>query len=645
MKLSHFTLFALTVASLVAPLTSSAQSKQSERAYAATTLNEARSGFQAMYGFSATDCDPINGEWVCSEFHVSATTLLSLPEPTDDSTANCVAYGASIDDAQSAFSADCPWRIRHSCDLLSSGQWACTTEGADSQSLVTVAGAPPPPAGLCAAHGASITEAQEAFSVECPWRDRNFCDPQSSGEWACSTERLATSVNALDTSPETTHTADSSTSNTSTDTADTSTESTRNTAQVLQIEAEDVAYNSAVWRPSEGGLVYTGANRYLLTSRNDDANLVLNFAVPVAGTYRFTMRSRAGKGNDPSEPPNDVWLKAPGQDWLKVYMTRDGSWHIDAIGERNGSHSRDFNTYQLSAGSHQMIVSGRSQGHILDWVALQPQGFSIDSSTTNTPVVSNTTGTGVLNTYYQSGDLVVIAHDSGPDTDDMQAIVANRMIMDANPSVNYLLVGATQGHAWTNPTAGSEAHTQSLFPDWVNAKASTSGTTSFDGTSVIAVADRIESTLNSGGTVHIAEGGPSDFTAEILRLLQSRGVSAGNLKRIRVVQHSAGSTAWNEQQTSSANIALVKSVATWTPIANGNVGGNATADFQETASSAMCQRFRSAAAGSRYASQWAWAYSTIGDSRKCDQSDSVELLYILNDTSTKTFDQFVSRYM
>jgi hypothetical protein len=260
------------------------------------------------------------------------------------------------------------------------------------------------------------------------------------------------------------------------------------------------------------------------------------------------------------------------------------------------------------------------------------------------PSTNPVTGTGVMNTTYKTGDLVIIAHDSGPDTDDMQAIVANRMIMDLHPSVNFILVGATQGHRWTHPTAGSEAHTQSLFPNWINAKASTSGTTSFDGTSIISVADAIQGVLNNAGTVHIAEGGPSDFTGAVLRVLQSRGVQASGLKRIRVVQHSAGVGAWNQDQTTSANLALVKSAATWVPIANGNVGGNATADFQEPASSSMCQRFRSSVATTRYASQWAWAYSKIGDSRKCDQSDSVELLYILNDTTTKTFDQFSSRY-
>jgi hypothetical protein len=632
---------AFFVVLLLSPLVSTAQQSKIERAFTASTLADARIGFMSRYGILPKDCDPISGRWVCSELDVSDATPISEPgaPPTVASALEaCTAYGATLSDAQTEFSAQCPWRVRETCNSLTTGGWACSTasiassiNAEDTPNIFSQETIPPPPPlilltaenSVCIAYGQTLADAQTEFSAECPWRTRQTCDPSSAGGWVCSTASIDTSTNALSLLIE--------------PVADTST-TTPSANSPLQLDAESVAYNSSLWSASENGLVYTGPNRYLLASRNDDANLVFNFMIPTPGAYRFTMRSRAGAGNDASEPPNDIWLKAPGEEWLKVYMLRDGSWQIDAIGEHNGTHSREFNTYEFGAGALQLIVSGRSQGHILDWVALESQ----DTQATGSSMVS---GTGVMNTTYQPGDLLVIAHDSGPDTDDMQAIVANRMIMDAYPAVSYLLIGATQGHSWTNPTSGSESHTQSLFPDWINAKASTSGTTSFDGTSVIKVAEAIEQTLTSGGTVHIAEGGPSDFTAEVIRLLQSRGVQASNLKRMRVVQHSAGSGAWNEEQTSGTNMALVKSAATWVPIANGNVGGNATADFQESASSSMCQRFMKSALSTRYALQWAWAYSKIDDTRKCDQSDSVELLHILNDTGTQTFDQFTSRYL
>lgn len=518
------------------PLSVTGQQNQSaiERSLSAGTLADARVGFISTYGFSPVDCDEISDGWVCSEFNVSDSTPLSqtqlnTPDIFAAETQTCTAYGSTKDIAQSAFSSQCPWRVRHTCNALSATEWACST------AVIANAVSTPVPAlngEACTAFGSSLYDAQNGFSIHCSWRNRNHCDLLSTGEWACSTEAIATS------------------------------------SEDTFITAPDAASSS--------------------TPISQD-NVCISY------------------GSSLGEAQAGFSSECPWRDRNHCDPLFNGSWACS--------------TSSITINSN-----------VFD-----------SSSTLPPPTV--VTGTGVMNTFYNAGDLIIIAHDSGPDTDDMQAIVANRMIMDAYPNVSFLMVGATQGHAWSNPTDGSVAHTQSLFPDWVDAKASTSGTTSFDGTSVITVANKIGQALNVGGTVHIAEGGPSDFTAQVIRVLQSTGISSAAIKRVRVVQHSAGASAWNQQQTSSANLALVKSAATWVPIANGNVGGNATADFQEPASSALCQRYINAASRTRYASQWAWAFSRIDDSRKCDQSDSVELLYILNETTTKTLDHFSATYM
>jgi hypothetical protein len=506
---------AALVVLLLSPLVSTAQqieteASSTERAFTAVTLNDARAGFMSVFGLIPKDCDPVEEGWVCSEFDVSAATPVSQPldysaSVLAASTEACTAYGATLDNAQNEFSTECPWRVRQTCEPLVSSGWACsTTSIADS----------------IYSQGASAITLEEIVSAPPPPTESTVQD----GVCTAYGSNLG--------------------------------------------EAQSGFSAECPWRIRQTcDPLSSGQWACSTTAIADSINALSTPAVT------------------PAETPTETPTETPA-------------------------------------------------------VVAAP-----DDVASSTPLPGTVTGTGVMNTTYQPGDLLIIAHDSGPDTDDMQAIVANRMIMDLYPTVNFILVGATQGHAWTDPTVGSESHAQSLFPEWINAKASTSGTTSFDGTSVIEVADNVEKALGNGGTVHIAEGGPSDFTAEVIRLLQSRGVHASSLKRIRVVQHSAGASAWNEQQTSSSNLALVKSASQWVPIANGNVGGNATADFQEPASSSMCQRFMRAVSGSQYSSQWAWAYSTIGDTRKCDQSDSVELLYILNDTSTKTFDQFSSRYL
>lgn len=518
-------------------------------------------------------------------FAPSLSSAQTVSQSEVDTTQVCTAFGSSLDGAQAAFSAECPWRVRQFCGAVSNGEWACSTEEFSASANIlddVVAGSDQNASsaagdGICTAFGADIGGAQAAFSAECPYRVRETCEPISSGGWACSTASLNNAVNDAGNV-----TAEVETSN---PVADSTTPPATDNGVCTSLGADIGAAQSAF------------SAECPFRARN--------FCEPLTtGGWACSTESIAASANVFTPP---VEIPTP---------------PVEAPVADNANNSNP---------------------------PAEPDEPQNDASAENEAPAASVPdvvrGTGVMNTTYQQGDLILIAHDSGPDTDDMQAIVANRMIMDANPAVNFILVGATQGHQWPSPTVGSEAHTQSMFPQWINAKASTSGTTSFDGNSIIAVANNVESTLNNGGTVHIAEGGPSDFTAEVLRLLQSRGVQSSDLKRIRVVQHSAGATAWNQLQTRASNLDLVRSAATWVPIANGNVGGNGSADFQEPAGSAMCQRFRNNAANSRYASQWAWAYSQIGDSRKCDQSDSVELLFILNDTSTRTFDQFASRYM
>ena len=79
------------------------------------------------------------------------------------------------------------------------------------------------------------------------------------------------------------------------------------------------------------------------------------------------------------------------------------------------------------------------------------------------------------------------------------------------------------------------------------------------------------SVLNSGGSVRVADGGPMDFTADVLnRLRNFHGASPAQLKRVTVVQHSAG---FNQQRTLPQNLTLVRQLADYRLIANGNVLG------------------------------------------------------------------------
>jgi len=156
--------------------------------------------------------------------------------------------------------------------------------------------------------------------------------------------------------------------------------------------------------------------------------------------------------------------------------------------------------------------------------------------------------------------------------------------------------------------------------------------------SVNRSADAWAAVLSNGGKVWVADGGPSDFTARVLRQIGERYPSVDR-KRVHVIQHSHGG-GFNESNTSSANIALVRNEATYITIANGNQGPNGTAKLNQVSSSFVLR-----ARASRLAAAWEAAFDYLNPSRRLDFSDTVELLYIVNDTETQTVNEFASRYL
>jgi hypothetical protein len=146
---------AFFVVLLLSPLVSTAQQSKIERAFTASTLADARIGFMSRYGIPPKDCDPISGRWVCSELDVSDATPISEPgaPPTVASALEaCTAYGATLSDAQTEFSAQCPWRVRETCNSLTTGGWACSTasiassiNAEDTPNIFSQETIPPPP--------------------------------------------------------------------------------------------------------------------------------------------------------------------------------------------------------------------------------------------------------------------------------------------------------------------------------------------------------------------------------------------------------------------------------------------------------------------------------------------------------------------
>lgn len=85
---------------------------------------------------------------------------------------------------------------------------------------------------------------------------------------------------------------------------------------------------------------------------------------------------------------------------------------------------------------------------------------------------------------------------------------------------------------------------------------------------------------------------------------------------------------------------LIRNEANYVTIANGNGGGNGTAGFRGTSSF-----FVDTALQSAYANAWIEAFDYLDPNERIDFSDTVELLYIIDETETQTIDDFARNYL
>lgn len=229
------------------------------------------------------------------------------------------------------------------------------------------------------------------------------------------------------------------------------------------------------------------------------------------------------------------------------------------------------------------------------------------------------------------GDLVALHYDNCPDPDDGHAIAAGKSVVVTVGLPRVIVANGTCGDAIRDryrPESVAVARA-AWGNDFIDA---------FGGGSaaVDRAAEAWAGTLANGDDVWVADGGPSDFTARVLRRIGERFPSVDR-KRVHVVQHSAG---FNRGNTSEANLALVRNVADYIEIPNGNVGGNGSADLNMQSSS-----FVAKARASRFATEWNAAFDYLDPNRRLDFSDTVELLFMIEDNATKTVDDFAERYL
>ena len=241
-------------------------------------------------------------------------------------------------------------------------------------------------------------------------------------------------------------------------------------------------------------------------------------------------------------------------------------------------------------------------------------------------------------------DLLVLMYDNCPDPDDGQAAAAGRSLVESFGIESVWVVNGTCGFDVRNRfDARSAALMDALWGDrWLDAQNEREAT-------VAASVDAFASALSNDGDVWVAEGGPSDVTADVVRGIAERYPSL-DLGRVHVVQHGL----WNEQHTEPGKLARLRATVDYRRIPDGNVGGNGSADLNVMANEPRdrADTFARIARGGRFATEWEAAFAYLPpvcrprtEYCKVDFSDTVELLYILGDDDTRTVLDFAGRYL
>ena len=150
----------------------------------------------------------------------------------------------------------------------------------------------------------------------------------------------------------------------------------------VQFEAEDAqvegdwTVNAAInGHTGTGYLEWSGPN-YFAKDTAGNGTLLYRFRIETAGNYEFRWRSRIAKGDSNTES-NDSWVRfntssnvadeQPLDGWTKVYIGESDVWTWSA--RTVDQQARRVRQY-FSQGDHTIELSGRSNGHAIDRLAL-----------------------------------------------------------------------------------------------------------------------------------------------------------------------------------------------------------------------------------------------------------------------------------
>ncbi len=175
-------------------------------------------------------------------------------------------------------------------------------------------------------------------------------------------------------------------------------------------------------------------------------------------------------------------------------------------------------------------------------------------------------------------DLLLAQYDFKTDVDDLHSVAALATLLTNTDfsNIKYHTVAGTYGIQDGLYVPPNELMQLAFGNNWSDAHQDK--TKALQRVKTIAL-----ETLKNNGAIWIADGGQSDFSADLVREIQQEKLAFKTTERIHIIQHSD----WNEKVTSPAALAFVKANADYQKIPDGNALANGTPGFRSEQAVAM----------------------------------------------------------
>ena len=220
-------------------------------------------------------------------------------------------------------------------------------------------------------------------------------------------------------------------------------------------------------------------------------------------------------------------------------------------------------------------------------------------------------------TFNPDKDLISLHYDHAPDKDDGQSAAADRTMLESTFGADWLAKHAiaVSGAYGLNKKAFNKK--SDTVMDAVYGQGKWIAANDDWDKAVDAVVKAWLAMLEAGGDVWVKEGGQSDLTADVLRIIRDEHKDIDTTRRIHVVQHSK----WNEKQATAADLAYTKQQTDYIRIKDANRYLNKKGGDEKFEAAALAHPM--------FGPSWKAAFEYYPPSKRLDFSDTGELMRIL----------------